>query len=483
MTRRKRPAHSSRAERAAIVEPAAEQPRPTPRPKRLIQILILVMLAAPTLISTADRIRTGYGFDFYNFWGVTVARRSQGPALGDPYRNGADYLAKVKQVGTANDTAKLGVAADYWHSPDYTATPLLYMVFGLVPRDFDVALAVYQTVQVAAFVVAWLVLGYLCGIDLFSASCLALASLIAYQPFVSDLRVANLGSVQFVLLVGMLAWARALRDRCLRDSAGGRRRVVACAALFAALAAVTLFKPNVALVAVLLAAHLAIRHGRKRVLPAAAAALCVAALLVILPALYFGTWDVWKDWYTFVYGSNADMLVRSISDGNYSTVAMLSAILDTSASGTAITIMALLVGSLVVAAATVRDAAGDRVGWRAAAARLGDEPELAACVGVALTLAASPLLWLHYYIIALIPCLWLLLARPASPWVARLAALCIVLSSGVPGLLLTWAGWGLAIPVTTAMSWLPLWVATLMAVRAPRERSAWPTPAPPAILP
>ena len=209
----------SRPERGAIAESAAEQPPAPPRAKRLIQMLILVMLAAPTLISTADRIRTGYGFDFYNFWGVTVARRSEGPALGDPYRNGADYLAKVKQVGTANDTAKLGVAAGYWNRPDYTATPLLYMVFGLVPRDFDVALVVYQTVQVAAFVVAWLVLGYLCGIDLFSASYLALASLIAYQPFVSDLRVANLGSVQFVVLVGVLAGARG----CATTTAERRR--------------------------------------------------------------------------------------------------------------------------------------------------------------------------------------------------------------------------------------------------------------------
>src|SRR5689334_21181724 len=154
MTRRKRPARSSRPERperlepAAIAESAPAPPRPAPRPKRLIQILILVMLAAPTLISTADRIRTGYGYDFYNFWGTAVARSSEGPALGDPYRNGAEYLARVKQVGTTGDTAKLNVAADYWHSPDYTATPLLYMAFGLVPRDFDVALAVYQTLQV-----------------------------------------------------------------------------------------------------------------------------------------------------------------------------------------------------------------------------------------------------------------------------------------------------------------------------------------------
>ena len=423
---------------------------------------MLVMLAAPTLISTADRIRTGYGFDFVNFWSVAVARQSEEGNLGDPYRYGAAYLDRVKKIATTSDDAKLGVAAGYWHAPDYTGTPLLYTMFGPVPSDYTVALGVFQVVQVVAFVLGWLVLGRLYGIDLFSISVLALTSLLAYQPFVSDLRVGNLGSVQFALLAGVLAWARGLRD-----NDDGPRRVMGVAALLAALAAFTLFKPNLALVAALLAVHVAIRHGRRRMVPAAAAALGVAAVLVIIPSLYFGTADVWKDWYTFIYGSNANMLVRSVADGNYSTAAMLSTNVGASASAWAIGIMALLAGSLAVVTASARDVAGKRIGWRAAAARAGDEPELAMCVGIALTLAASPLLWIHYYIVALIPCLWLLVARPAAPWVARLAAVCVVLTSGVPGLVLGWSGWDDAMPVTTAMSWIPLWIATLIAVREP----------------
>src|SRR5262249_22241154 len=115
--------------------------------------------------------------------------------------------------------------------------------------------------------------------------------------------------------------------------------------------------------------------------------------------------------------------------------------------------------------ATARDSAGAKIAWRALVARLGEEPALAVSLGVALTLAVSPLLWIHYYIIALVPCLWLLMARPATPWVARLAPACIVLTWGLPGCVLGWSGWDAAMPVTTAASWLPLWPATLMAVR------------------
>lgn len=111
---------------------------------------MLVLLAAPALISTADRVRSGYGFDFYNSWGVAVARQSEeGPDLGDPYRDGAAYLERAQRIATASNDAKLGVAASYWHAPDYTGTPLLYTMFGMVPSDYTVALTVFQTVQVA----------------------------------------------------------------------------------------------------------------------------------------------------------------------------------------------------------------------------------------------------------------------------------------------------------------------------------------------
>src|ERR1043166_3644862 len=88
------PAHRGEPvrDRGPIPPSVPETPASAPRHGRTIQTLMLVLLAAPTLISTADRIRTGYGFDFYNFWGVAEARQSEGADLGDPYRNGTVYL-------------------------------------------------------------------------------------------------------------------------------------------------------------------------------------------------------------------------------------------------------------------------------------------------------------------------------------------------------------------------------------------------------
>ncbi|HVZ49240.1 MAG TPA: hypothetical protein VG916_10685, partial [Gemmatimonadaceae bacterium] len=299
--------------------------RDAPRVSRTVQLLILVLLAAPTLVSTAQRVATNVGVDFYNVWGVSAALHAAGPALGDPWRNGDGYLAKVRELVAASGDPKLQQVATYWRVPDYTGSPLLYTIFGPMAGPYSGTLSTYQAVQVIAFVAACVLLAQLYGVDFFSASFIALISLIGYQPFVSDLRVANLGSVQFAVLAVMLACARALRTR--HADTGGARAVALCAVVLAALVGLTLAKPNITLVTACIAVHLALRHGRRTFVPAALVAVGVGAALAILPCLYFGSWGVWHDWYSFVYGSNALMLVRNVDDGNYSTVAIAASAL------------------------------------------------------------------------------------------------------------------------------------------------------------
>jgi hypothetical protein len=77
-----------------------------------------------------------------------------------------------------------------------------------------------------------------------------------------------------------------------------------------------------------------------------------------------------------------------------------------------------------------------------------------------ITIATSPLCWIHYYMLVLIPAFWLLSSssRPA----ALLAALGVLLSAGTVGLALRAAGLAEAAPVTIAASWVPLWAALLV---------------------
>ena len=71
---------------------------------------------------------------------------------------------------------------------------------------------------------------------------------------------------------------------------------------------------------------------------------------------------------------------------------------------------------------------------------------------------------MHYYVLALIPCIWLLAMRTESPRPARLAGAAVVASSGIVGLVLTFAGLPAAMPAPTAVTWIPLWAARLVMV-------------------
>ena len=66
-----------------------------------------------------------------------------------------------------------------------------------------------------------------------------------------------------------------------------------------------------------------------------------------------------------------------------------------------------------------------------------------------------------------IPSLWLLSASGAWRVVPLLAAIGVALSAGIVGMLLWALGWPNAMPITIALSWIPLWGALLFALRSP----------------
>jgi len=156
-----------------------------------------------------------------------------------------------------------------------------------------------------------------------------------------------------------------------------------------------------------------------------------------------------------------------VEAGNYSTPLLASSWLGVDLSAIAGALLALLVASLVVVRWPV-------AGWRPRAAlaatvstfgRLFGDPHAAVAAALGLTMAASPLAWVHYYVLLLIPSLWLLGSGAVSPAVPVLAALGVVMSGGILGLALWGLGWPGAMPATIALSWLPLWAALLIDLR------------------
>src|SRR5262245_48818304 len=230
------------------------------RPGRagVVPILIVVMLASLALPQAISRFGETIGVDFYHFWGVPVARRLAPRTLGAPYSQGERYEAVLKQYATTVDQPRLRSVQRFWRGPDFTATPLLYQAFVAVSDDYTRALAAFRALQILSFLGACVLLGVLYRFDPFHLAGFALVSLMLSQPVLSDLRVANLGSLQLAALAAVTWLAAALP----RVASPGARTGLAAVSL-AVLAALTLCKPNVALVGILLAVHLAVRHGAR----------------------------------------------------------------------------------------------------------------------------------------------------------------------------------------------------------------------------
>ncbi len=442
-----------------------DTPAPSPKKSAALPILIVVILAAAVLSQPVPRVFEAIGIDFYNFWGVPVALRLTGHTLDSPYTQGPRYSEVLKQYAATANQPKLTAAARFWAGPDYTASPLLYAAFAVVSSDYAASLQAFQIVQMLSFVAAFLLLGHVYRVGVLHLLFLTLLCFVSYQPLLSDLRVGNLGCLQFLYLTVVLYLASALP----RVTAFGRRAWLA-ATLLSALALLTLFKPNVALVGVLLAIHLLVRYGRRLFLIAAVPAAIVAAVALGVASLYFHSWTVWRDWYRFVYGANAYMLVRPVTQGNYSTVVLLSSWLGVDVYVVGVVLAALLGLSLIVASVRSRGSSWSPAAlWRNTLTSVFADPRVALAIGVLVTVAVSPVYWLHYYVVTLIPSLWFLNSSTFARSRGTLAAVAVVMSSGLLGVLLWALRWPDAVPATVALSWLPLWGALLVGIHTPES--------------
>jgi hypothetical protein len=237
-------------------------------------------------------------------------------------------------------------------------------------------------------------------------------------------------------------------------------------------------KPNVALVCIAIAIHLWVARGTRFFAVAAIPAVVAAAAAVVVPCLYFRSWAIWSEWYRAVFGANPYGLARPAEGGNYSTPLLISRWLGVDVWLVAAIVAVVLGASLI--AAIFASAHGFRPVQmlRRALEQMFGDPALAMAIGVTATIALPQLVWYHYFLIALIPGLWLLNA-PDARSMALCGAVAIALSSGLLNVLLLPFGWTGAAGVGAALSWVPLWGGILLRLRASGAAEAAVTPAAP----
>jgi hypothetical protein len=369
----------------------------------------------------ADRVaRTAVGspgIDFIYFWAVGKVRAAAEGPIGTPYREPERYEQIASNLASASsDTNLEGAMA--WRRGRFEpfGTPLCYTASLLLPRSYTLGLRLFQVAQIVAFLLSVLVISRALGSDPSGSWALSLALAGFFGPFLSDLRVGNLNTLQLAFFAGILGWPGLAGEGSREPRAAARGSTAAPTVLLAAV----LLKPNVALIALALAAALALhRDGRTRRSGWMWGA-ATGVVLVALPCLALGSARVWLDWASRLGGLAEPKY--GVERGNASLTLALSDTLGLSRTASMAWVVAFLLASLATALARGRrGAASPKPRW--GSDLLGD-PWFAVAASTTATLALSPLVWLHYFVFALLPSLWLLFSRS---WAARLCGVLALL--------------------------------------------------------
>jgi len=416
------------------------------------RIVILCFLAVLAVSESRGRFSGAGGVDFYHYWGIAKAIGRSEAALGSPYSAPERFAEVLNAHADSAGDERLKSVNRRRRDLDVTGTPLFYASFGFLPDDYSLAFALYQILQVALLIGALGLLGRRLGAPLIDSVTLALVAVVVYWPVISDLRVGNINCIQLFLLVAITLFA----DRGL-DARSGAASVARQAALLSVLGLLTLFKPNVAIVTLLLAAHLWVRLGARSFLRAAIPAAAVSAAAFAYSCWTFASWTIWSEWLELV----AARAVYPTFQGNYSTPALLDGVLGIGLRAATLGTGALLLLSAL--AVYFRTRPTERPGVGTAVRRALRDPWYAVSAGVVITLATAKLAWSHYFVLSLLPALWLLWS-PARTG-AILAATSLFLTSAVLPAILIPLGGRSFIAYTVAASWVPLWIGVLRAGR------------------
>ena len=389
--------------------------------------------------------------DFYHLWGVPVARDALGS---DPYAATQAYAAHLNAVADSSTSATLHVTNALRRAILPTGTPSFYALFSVLPRDFDRALACFVFAQYLAFIGGVALLARTYGLALAPAAALGAGCALLFAPFSQDVNAGNVNSFQ-LLALAILVWLSIARARLPAAAFG-----YAYPALVGALA---VLKPNIAWILALLALHYAIVAERRLLAQALFAAVGAALLVGCAGMLYFGGRDAWTNWFAYALGMNGGKVVFTVSEGNQSMVEFLAELSPRIGLARA----QLGMSGLILASFGFFALRGsDEVARASGIDLLGDARFAAAC-GAVLMLAASPLVWPHYHVLAILPLAWLASGRAgrAGYVLAALAAAAYVMPVTEP----LWPRRFLAAgALLTFLAWIPLAAGLCAALARPR---------------
>jgi hypothetical protein len=423
-------------------------------PSRLLLAAFALALSAAAVVDGWRTFPYLLRVDFYHMWGVPLAH---GTLAANPYAKVKEYGDFLNDVTAHSTSAMLKRANNGRRVIEPTGTPFYYAVFGVLPRDFDAAAAVFVLAQYIALFASMVLLARLNGGGASLAIALAAVIAVDFNPFAQDVKYGNVNAFQLLALA------------ILRTLSAARSRLPGLAfrdGFPALLAALAMFKPNTLWIVAVLALHYVIVAGPRSIPRALAAGTVTALACAAIGAFHFDGPQAWIDWLRYTQGMNGGRLLYNVGEGNHAIVKLLAE----ASPRLGLLASEILLTALLLAAfafALVKGSGGDGP-KRRALAFFGDVQFAASC-GVVMMLATSPLIWPHYYVLALVPIAWLLAGRGGRFGIACGALVCAALALPVIGLLV--ADHFALVRLMTILAWLPLAAALCAAALSARTPS------------
>lgn len=352
-------------------------------------VALAALVLAASLGPTVASLRQSSAVDFYHFWLVGPAVRA-GELL-DVYapeaRRDAGERAYQRALAPGIGEAQRQAATKF-RRLETTASPFLYASFApFVTGDYDRDRIGFNTFGVLAFLFALGALTWRLGYGATGSLLLMAFTVLAFEPFASDVRVGNVNRLQFALLTiyVLLLWGTGPRDKLRAGTAGTW------------LGLLGMWKPNVAFVAFAVVVFWGAIE-RSAAWRAHLLGLVLGGVLGFsAAAAFFGTPVVWIWWVDAAIDLPRDFPIP-IEHGNFAPLRVLE-------QGMGIQLGSVwMLACLVLLALFLRRASvgGEHDGV------FGEESILLVGIGCAVSLLASPLSWLHYYLASLFLVAWVL---------------------------------------------------------------------------
>ncbi|MFA6293994.1 MAG: hypothetical protein WC637_19555 [Victivallales bacterium] len=375
--------------------------------KSAIAVIALILL----FTGVWAYVRTSPGVDFYISWMGVMSVREQkcvnfydtekGVQLRETfYKRSLEKAVPQRQKVVAQcwqDYEKIFYKA---RTPDnrllfFFNTPFLYTCLQLfVGGDYERDISLFYLVQLLSFMFFIIIVMHLLNFSFTSILYPAMLFSVFFGPFLCDIRVGNVVLLQLAFLALYLACTHLIRKRDIGQMTGG-----------VALGLMVFFKPTMIFVPfMLLVGWLALKQYRQAAL--SFMGMAAGSLFAVLSAsLFFSTFRVWFWWFNSACDISSLPYV-TVGEGNFA----LSRVLGEFCGLQKLSFIFLALLLAVIISIAVSIGKKDLTKTQGMTESHCPDNLLMISIGCLICLICSPLVWIHYYMLAL-PAL-MYLARP-----------------------------------------------------------------------